>query len=70
MMMTDLFEDPLKIIHVNFTNGDKYKIVKFIVSENFNPKDFKITVRFSYGSEMNYGYLRVLREYLNTLNIM
>jgi ATP-dependent RNA circularization protein (DNA/RNA ligase family) len=68
--MSNFSDDPLKIIPKDFTNNGAYKIVKFIAPDNASPKDFKITVRFSFGSEMNYGYLRVLREYLNTLNIM
>jgi len=67
--MSNFQDDPLQIIPKDFTNGNSYKIVKFIVPNNTVPKDYKITVRFSYGSETNYGYLRVLREYLDSLNL-
>lgn len=66
--MSNFIDDPLKIIPKDFTNNGSYKIVKFIAPDNALPKDYKITVRFSYGSEINYGYLRVLREYLDSLN--
>jgi hypothetical protein len=62
--------DPLGIIPKDFLLDGKAKLLEYrmpAMPAFCDPKEIKIKVRLSYGGETTYGYLWILREYLNSL---